>query len=357
MATHTIPGAFPTIQAGLDSVPPGDILLITPGVYEEILTVNTENITIIAANPNQAIIRGTCENTGITVNESGFVLENMNVEKFEVGLYLEAPNATINGCIFTENTRSAITTYRNGHNIINNQFYDNNIGIDNNSIATNITSNVFINNPFYAIINSQDSITTLVAKYNNITNSETGIKIGNESTSICTITSNIINKCEKGIVIDAMTNIIEKNTISYCSIFGINILGSDNTIQYNAISNNTQGVIITGTSNTLQYNTITQNTNIGLTVLGDPSPSEVNNANNNIIINNIFGVSQLPNSSIANYNCVSNNKCGNIIPSNCAITSQSCVNCSNPQLYIQKFIPNPNECYSNNCNCCSYCNL
>jgi hypothetical protein len=107
-ATLRVPDDHDTIQAAVDAAAPGDLILISPGVYKEAVTVSTEDLTIRGLDRNEVILDGEFErDNGIFVVEAdGVAVENMT-----------ARNYTGNGFYWTgvEGYRgSYLTAYRNG---------------------------------------------------------------------------------------------------------------------------------------------------------------------------------------------------------------------------------------------------
>jgi hypothetical protein len=91
-ATIEVPGDYATIQAAVNAAQPGDLILVSPGVYHETVDVQVENLTIRGLDRNQVILDGEFEfDNGIRVlGAGGVVLENMT-----------AMNYTINGFFWT----------------------------------------------------------------------------------------------------------------------------------------------------------------------------------------------------------------------------------------------------------------
>jgi hypothetical protein len=104
----TVPDEFDTITAAVDAASPGDIVLISPGTYNEAVDVTTDEVTIRGTDRNEVILDGEFElDNGVRVlGASGVVVEN-----------LTARNYTGNGVFFTLSTGyrvSYVTAYRNG---------------------------------------------------------------------------------------------------------------------------------------------------------------------------------------------------------------------------------------------------
>jgi hypothetical protein len=83
-ATLAVPEDYATIQEAVDAAEPGDLVLISPGVYEEAVTVTTNNLTIRGLDRNEVILDGefTREN-GIKVLEAdGVAVENLTARNY-----------------------------------------------------------------------------------------------------------------------------------------------------------------------------------------------------------------------------------------------------------------------------------
>ena len=103
-----VPEEFDTIQGAVDAASPGDLVLISPGVYHEAVNVTTDEITIRGLDRNEVVLDGEFElDNGVRVlGASGVAVEN-----------LTAQNYTNNGLFWTAvdgYRASYITAYRNG---------------------------------------------------------------------------------------------------------------------------------------------------------------------------------------------------------------------------------------------------
>lgn len=82
-ATVRVPDDHPTIQAAVSAAEAGDLVLIAPGVYEEAVDVETENLTIRGLDRNDVILEGGFEReNGIRVLADGVSVENMTARNF-----------------------------------------------------------------------------------------------------------------------------------------------------------------------------------------------------------------------------------------------------------------------------------
>ncbi len=103
-----VPADQPTIQAAVDAAQPGDLILISPGMYHEAVDVTTDNLTLRGLDRNTVILDGEFAlDNGIRVLAAhGVAVENMT-----------ARNYTKNGFFWTgvDGYRgSYLTAYRNG---------------------------------------------------------------------------------------------------------------------------------------------------------------------------------------------------------------------------------------------------
>lgn len=106
--TRKVPSQYPTIQNAVDAATPGDLILISKGIYKEEVVVTTPSLVIRGEDRNETIIDGEfLRGNGImVVGADGVAVENLTTR-----------NATLNGVYWTGVTGyrgSYITAYNNG---------------------------------------------------------------------------------------------------------------------------------------------------------------------------------------------------------------------------------------------------
>jgi len=105
---RAVPSEYKTIQKAVDAAEPGDLILVSPGVYKEAVTVTTDDIVIRGLDRNEVILDGEFKkDNGIRVLEAdGVAIENMT-----------ARNYTTNGFYWISAKRyrgSYLTAHNNG---------------------------------------------------------------------------------------------------------------------------------------------------------------------------------------------------------------------------------------------------
>ncbi len=106
--TIRVPADAKTVQAGVDRARPGDLVLVSPGVYREEVTIATNGIVLRGVDRNTTILDGEFEReNGVKVlGADGVAIENLTTRNYtENGLFW-------NGVLGYR--ASYVTAYRNG---------------------------------------------------------------------------------------------------------------------------------------------------------------------------------------------------------------------------------------------------
>jgi hypothetical protein len=79
-----VPADYDTIQAAVDAAEPGDLVLVSPGTYEEAVTVETDEIVIRGLDRDEVVLDGGFElDNGIrVVGADGVVVENLTAQNY-----------------------------------------------------------------------------------------------------------------------------------------------------------------------------------------------------------------------------------------------------------------------------------
>jgi plastocyanin len=81
--TLRVPHDYPTIQAAVDAAKPGSLVLVSPGVYKEAVTVTTANIVIRGLSRTGTVLEGGfAHDNGIKVLANGVAVENMTARDY-----------------------------------------------------------------------------------------------------------------------------------------------------------------------------------------------------------------------------------------------------------------------------------
>lgn len=91
-----VPDGYATIQRAVDEARPGDLVLISPGVYREQVTVPEDRprIVIRGADRNRVVLDGQDRRSdGIAVRADGVAVENLTVRRFRVNGVVWSPAA------------------------------------------------------------------------------------------------------------------------------------------------------------------------------------------------------------------------------------------------------------------------
>lgn len=106
--TLAVPTGYKTIQKAVDAAKPGDLILVSPGIYHEAVNVTTDRLVIRGLDRNKTILEGdfTATNGIRVLGAKGVAIENMTARDYKS-----------NGFFWTGVTGyrgSYLTAYRNG---------------------------------------------------------------------------------------------------------------------------------------------------------------------------------------------------------------------------------------------------
>ncbi len=153
--TIRVPADAKTIQAGVDRAKPGDLVLVSPGVYKESVTIGTDGVVLRGVDRNRTILDGEFkrDNGVFVVGGDGVAVENLTARNYtENGFFW-------NGVLGYRG--SYLTAYRNGDYGV--YAYDSQYGTFEHSYASGSPDSGFYIgqcNPCHAVI------TDVVSEYN-----------------------------------------------------------------------------------------------------------------------------------------------------------------------------------------------
>jgi plastocyanin len=82
--TLRVPADYPTIQAAVNAAKPGSLVLVSPGVYKEAVTVTTDNLVIRGLDRTHTVLDGGfTRDNGIKVLANGVSIENMTARDYQ----------------------------------------------------------------------------------------------------------------------------------------------------------------------------------------------------------------------------------------------------------------------------------
>jgi parallel beta-helix repeat protein len=224
---------YSSIQEAINSVAEGSTVLVSSGLYEEHLTIN-KSIALIGENKDTTIVDGTSNGTVFYVRADNVSISNFKIQysgcscQGYCGIYVESHHQNIN-----------IT----GNNLFFNGFgikveWTQGVVIAHNDITSNLD---------YCIIVSNSS--TVLTFENYLAGNMGGIRIGNTTALI--VSSNIVFNSLYGLdVLDSDNNSFVGNTFSLNNIHGIYLNESnDNLILHNNFMNNRNHAVSRNSTN------------------------------------------------------------------------------------------------------------
>ena len=79
-----VPEQYDTIQEAVDAARPGDLVLVSPGVYREAVVVRTEGIVLRGTDRNQVVLDGEDRlSNGVAVYADGVAVENLTARRYQ----------------------------------------------------------------------------------------------------------------------------------------------------------------------------------------------------------------------------------------------------------------------------------
>ena len=225
---------YKTIQDQIDSAPEGSTIVLKPGVYSEILSINKQ-ITLLGEDKEKTIINPISKKNkyAIRLGSPGIILKNLSISNGGPGLYttgikVTSPNVIIEDCKIYD-TPVGISIFTSGNIIQNCEFSgckDEGIVLIGTSFSDCKENNI-VNCRFY---DNCDGIELQYATDNKIINCE------------------IFDNTHTGI--DAISEGNDRNEIINCKIYNNTVHGiylhssSDNLISGCMFSNNYNGDVV-----------------------------------------------------------------------------------------------------------------
>lgn len=278
MSVINVPGdSSLTINEAIKISKPGDTINVAPGLYDEQILMDVENITILGAKQDidartrifvekeESILSGSIYALAMNVSLNGFTIQKSNLTSKD----LDVSGLKILNNIFQSNDNtiriSSIESSKEPSYLIQNNLFTNNSGqqivFESNLSNVNILQNQFNNKESIGSINLTNTNTAIIS--NNVLNQDNSI-IVSKSNNI-TFDGNIIFESLGELVIDNTTNIdIVNNIIISSSKNAINILNGNSNINIvgNCIKQNNQIGIVVNTEGTPNLNISISRNNI-----------------------------------------------------------------------------------------------
>ncbi len=308
---------FTSIQAAVDNSLPGDIILVSPGLYKENIDVYVTNLTVMSesGNPEDTIIEVASSSDDVFY----VIADGVTISGFSLKGSVNSPYSKIhlNGvkhCLIENNQLSGTDPINNsGNNTVNNSenYSENDLNSDsgfgirldssssnilgNNSVSGNGTS-ILLNNSSENILGNNtassnnfafwiDSSTNNMLDTNNALNSKIGFylkaSVGNTLNN-----STVLNNTYSGISLRNST----ENELSNSTVLNNNISiflrnSSENLLNGNIVSNSSYGIWLHSSSNDNNLtNNVAANDKVGIHVINSSgNVLTANEASNNTI--------------------------------------------------------------------------
>jgi len=314
--TIWVPDNYTTIQEAIDAASSGDTIQVSAETYNESITINKDNLTLIGENRENTIIDGGGADFVVYVIANNITLSGFTIQTGGLGIWFSRPiNSILTGNIVSNN-RDGIYVWGSSNNSFTGNIVSNNIygiyvwGSSNNSFTGNIVSNnicgIYLGDSDNNVLlgntapNDQYGIYVDGSHYNTLSgnnvssNNDSGIILHHSSNNI--FLGNTASNNKYGTYIgDSDNNVLLGNTATN-NQYGIHLYYSrDNVLTGNTATNNYCGIRLTSSSNynALTGNNVSSNNDSGIRLIS---------SSNNIIYHNNFIKNTRPASSIDSVN-------------------------------------------------------
>ena len=221
--TLTVPDDYPTIQEAINNANNGDTIFVKSGTYHESISID-KSISLIGENPESTKIIGDYRLNGTIV----LIQHN----------YAKITGFTLQPSAYSYSRKGIHLLHVTHCNIIDNNFFDNGVGVWLYESSENeITGNTIngSDNGRYGIL-AEYSPNNMISN-NQITDNDCGISL-----------------------YQSEGNTLHNNTIKNNNRIGLNIISNNNKITDNIISNQKNGITLYGSNNLLRNNKIINST-------------------------------------------------------------------------------------------------
>ncbi len=270
---------FTSIQAAVDNAFPGDIILISPGIYEENIDIYVTNLTLVSesGNPADTIVQAVNRLDDVFY----IIADGVAIRGLNIAGPVNFPNACIrlNGVKYcniennqlSDSYKGTILNTSGGNNslTVNNSISDTGFGVrldsssgnvlSNNTVSGNGTSILLRNSSENILVNNSasgsdygiwvDSSSNNTLDGNNLSNNKVGIYLKISSGNTLN-NSKVSNNTNSGINLwDSVGNAVNDSTASKNSISIVLHNSSKNLLNNNTVSDNDYGVWLYSSSN------------------------------------------------------------------------------------------------------------
>jgi plastocyanin len=308
--TIRVPADAKTIQAGVNRAKRGDLVLVSPGVYKESVTIGTDGVVLRGLDRNRTILDGEFkrDNGVFVVGANGVAVENLTARNYtENGFFW-------NGVLGYRG--SYLTAYRNGDYGV--YAYDSQYGQFDHSYASGSPDSGFYIgqcNPCHAVI------TDVVSEYNQLGYS------GTNSSGDLSLVNSEWTRNRSGIVPNTLDS-EELPPQGEATIAGNLVTGNGDpdaarsgTPEFDSVFGG--GIVVIGSiADVVTKNRVLDNTRIGIALAPNPGiqenvyPSTGNQVTDNVVTGSSIAdiAAVLP--TIDDHNCFSGNTFGTSAPAN-----------------------------------------